>query len=143
VSIGAQTAAVQVATVAPGLFTLNSASLAAANLVQVGPGNVQTLESIFTTQNGSIVAVPISLSPATDQFYLILYGTGISGAGNNVTVTIHAINAPVTYAGPQGVIAGLDQVNVLLPVQLAGSGMVNVALTAAGIAANTVNILVQ
>jgi uncharacterized protein (TIGR03437 family) len=143
VSIGAQTAAVQIATVAPGLFSLNSASLAAANLVQVGPGNVQTLESIFTTLSGSIVPVPIDLSPATDQFYLILYGTGISGAGNNVTVTIHGINASVTYAGPQGVIAGLDQVNVLLPVQLAGSGTVNVVLTAAGISANTVNIVIQ
>jgi uncharacterized protein (TIGR03437 family) len=134
---------VQVATVAPGLFTLNGAGLAAANLVQVSPENVQTVESIFTTQNGSVVPAPISLSPATDQFYLILYGTGISGAGANVTVAIHGINAPVTYAGPQGAIAGLDQVNVLLPVQLAGSGTVGVVLTAAGIAANTVNIVIQ
>jgi uncharacterized protein (TIGR03437 family) len=143
VTIGPQTAAVQVATVAPGLFTLNGAGLAAANLVQVSPENVQTVESIFTTQNGSVVPAPISLSPATDQFYLILYGTGISGAGANVTVAIHGINAPVTYAGPQGAIAGLDQVNVLLPVQLAGSGTVGVVLTAAGIAANTVNIVIQ
>jgi uncharacterized protein (TIGR03437 family) len=104
---------------------------------------VQTVKSIFTTQNGATVATPISLSPATDQFYLILYGTGISGAGGNVTVTIHGISAVVTYAGPEEVIAALDQVNVLLPVQLAGSGTVNVVLTAAGVAANVVNIVIQ
>jgi uncharacterized protein (TIGR03437 family) len=142
VAIGAQTAAVQIANVAPGLFTLNGAGLAAANLVRVGPGNAQTFESIFTIQNGSPAAAPISLSPSTDQFYLILYGTGIRNAGGNVTAAIHGVNAPVTYSGPQGVIAGLDQVNVLLPQQLAGSGTVNVALTAGSIAANLVNITI-
>jgi hypothetical protein len=43
VTIGPQTATVQIATVAPGLFTLNSAGLAAAYVVRVGPGNVQTV----------------------------------------------------------------------------------------------------
>jgi uncharacterized protein (TIGR03437 family) len=60
-----------------------------------------------------------------------------------VTVAIQGINAPVGYAGPQGVIAGLDQVNVLLPPQLAGSGTVNIVLTAALKAANVVNIAIQ
>jgi uncharacterized protein (TIGR03437 family) len=143
VTIGAQTAAVQIAAVAPGLFTLNSAGLAAAYVVRVGPGNVQTMETIFTTQNGSAVAVPISLSPSTDQFYLILYGTGIRGAGSNVTVAIQGINAPVAYAGPQGATPGLDQVNVLLPPQLTGSGTVDIVLTAASKAANVVNIAIQ
>ena len=126
-----------------GLFTLNSAGLAAAYVVRVGPGNVQTMEPIFTTQNGSSVAVPINLSPSTDQFYLILYGTGIRGAGSDVTVAIRGINAPVAYAGPQGTIPGLDQVNVLLPPQLAGSGTVSIVLTAALKAANVVNIAIQ
>jgi uncharacterized protein (TIGR03437 family) len=143
VAIGTQTAVVQIAAVAPGLFTLNSAGLAAAYVVRVGPGGVQTVESIFTTQNGSYVAAPVSLEPSTDQFYLILYGTGIRGAGNNVTVAIRGINAPVMYAGPQGEFPGLDQVNVSLPQQLAGSGTVNIELTAALSAANIVNIAFQ
>ena len=143
VTIGEQTAAVQIATTAPGLFTLNSAGLAAAYVVRVGPGNVQTMEPIFTTQNGSSVAVPINLSPSTDQFYLTLYGTGIRGAGSDVTVAIRGINAPVAYVGPQGTIPGLDQVNVLLPPQLAGSGTVSIVLTAALKAANVVNIAIQ
>jgi uncharacterized protein (TIGR03437 family) len=104
---------------------------------------VQTVESIFTTQNGSYVAVPINLSPSTDQFYLILYGTGFRGAGSNVTVAIRGLNAPVAYAGPQGEIPGLDQVNVVLPQQLAGRGVANIVLMAASIGANVVNIAIQ
>jgi uncharacterized protein (TIGR03437 family) len=143
VTIGTQTAAVQIAAVAPGLFALNGTGLAAAYVVRVGPGYVQTLESIFTTLNGSYVAVPVNLTPSTDQFYLILFGTGIRGAGSDVTVAINGINAPVAYAGPQGEFSGLDQVNVLLPPQLAGSGTVNIVLSAASNAANVVNIAIQ
>jgi uncharacterized protein (TIGR03437 family) len=143
VSIGTQTAAVQIGAVAPGLFTLNSAGLAAAYVVRVDPGNVQTVEPIFSTQNGSNVAVPLSLSPAGDQFYLILFGTGIRGAGSKVSVTLNGINAAVAYAGPQGASGGLDQVDVLLPAQLAGSGTVKVVLTAGPVAANVVNFVVQ
>jgi uncharacterized protein (TIGR03437 family) len=140
VNIGSQAAALQVSAVAPGLFTLNGAGLAAANLVRVGPGNVQTAEPVFTGSGGSVMAVPISLGPSSDQFYLTLYGTGIRGAGGNVTVTINGINAPVTFAGAQGAVDGLDQVNVLLPQQLAGSGTVKVVLTANGSLANVVSV---
>jgi uncharacterized protein (TIGR03437 family) len=143
VAVGSQTAALQIAAIAPGLFTLNSAGLAAAYVVRVAPGNVQTVESVFATQNGANVAAPVSLSPSSDQFYLILFGTGIRGAGNNVTVAIQGINAPVTYAGPQGETDGLDQVNVELPPQLAGSGTVKIALSAGLSAANVVTITIQ
>jgi uncharacterized protein (TIGR03437 family) len=49
----------------------------------------------------------------------------------------------VTYAGPQGVFAGLDQVNVILPHSLAGSGEVTLQLSAMGIPANAVNLTIQ
>jgi uncharacterized protein (TIGR03437 family) len=144
VTIGSQSAALQIATVAPGLFALDTAGLAAAYTIVVGPGNTQTVAPIFAVQNGSIIAVPIALSQlSTDQVYLILYGTGIRGAGNNVTVAINGINAPVLYSGPQVQYADLDQVNVLLPPQLAGSSHANIVLSAAGITSNTVNVLIQ
>jgi uncharacterized protein (TIGR03437 family) len=53
------------------------------------------------------------------------------------------VEATVIYAGPQGGIAGLDQVNVLIPAQLAGSGTVNVVLTAAAIVANIAKITIK
>jgi len=136
VKIGSQTAAVQIEAVAPSLYELNVGGLAAAYAIANG-----AYESIFTSQNGSFVATPIKVS--SGEVYLILFGTGIRGAGSNVTVTIGGVNAPVTYAGPQGGTQGLDQVNVLIPAQLAGSGSVNVVLTAASIAANTVKIAIE
>ena len=136
VKIGSQTAAVQIEAVAPSLYELNVGGLAAAYAIANG-----AYESIFTSQNGSFVATPINVS--SSEVYLILFGTGIRGAGSNVTVTIGGVNAPVTYAGPQGGTQGLDQVNVLIPAQLAGSGSVNVVLTAASIAANTVKIAIE
>jgi uncharacterized protein (TIGR03437 family) len=131
VSIGTQTAALLISAIAPELYTLNSAGLAAAYVVRVSASGIQTEVS---------VSAPIDVS--SGQVYLILFGTGIRGAGSNVSVTIGGINAPVEYAGPQGVTPGLDQVNVLIPPQLAGSGIAKIVLTAASIAANAVNITV-
>src|SRR6266478_319800 len=67
--------------VTPSMFTLNADGRAAAYVVRVAPGNVQTIDSVFTEQGGRIVAKPIDLGPTTDQVYLILYGTGIRNAG--------------------------------------------------------------
>jgi uncharacterized protein (TIGR03437 family) len=143
VTIGTQSAALQIAATAPGLFTLNSSGLAAAYAIRVSTGGVQSVVSIFTEQGGSYVAVPIDVNQADGQVYLILYGTGIRGAGNNVTVTVGGINAQVIYSGPQGEFAALDQINVLLPSQLAGSGTANIVLTADGAVANAVNVAIQ
>jgi uncharacterized protein (TIGR03437 family) len=143
VTLGAQSAALEIAAVAPGLFSLNTAGLAAAYAIVVGPGNTQTVAAIFAVDDGVIVYVPIALSQlSAGQVYLILYGTGIRGA-NNVTVAINGIDAPVLYSGPQSQYGDLDQVNVLLPQQLAGSGLANIVLTAAGTASNTVNVLID
>jgi uncharacterized protein (TIGR03437 family) len=129
VTIGTQTAALLISAIAPELYTLNSAGLAAAYAIRVSAGGVQTLEPISS---------PIDLSAG--QVYLILFGTGIRGAVSSVGVTIGGVNAPVKYAGPQGVTPGLDQVNVLIPPQLAGSGTVKIVLTAGAVGANVVNI---
>jgi len=130
VSVGAQTSALLISAIAPELYALNSAGLAAAYVVHVA-GGVQTVQPVTT---------PIDLS--SGQVYLILFGTGIRGAGSNVSVTIGGINAPVSYAGPQGVTPGLDQVNVLIPAQLAGSGTVKIVLAAGTLQANVVNIAI-
>src|ERR1035438_6055892 len=93
---------------------------------------------------------PVNLGSSTDQAVLELFGTGIRGAGgaSNVTVTVGNTQGTVQYAGAQGGGAagsyyGLDQVNVLLPRSLLGSGTVNVVLTASGQTANTVTVDIQ
>lgn len=136
---------IQIAPVAPGLFELNSGALAAADVSIYHSDGTQTAEQVYTVNSaGAVVANPVSLGSSTDQAYLFLFGTGLAAAGTaGVTVSIGGTNAPVTYAGSQGGFAGLDQVNVQLPRSLAGSGNVTIQLTAAGIAANAVNITIQ
>jgi len=50
------------------------------------------------------------------------------------------VDLPVLYAGAQGTLAGLDQVNAQLPQSLAGRGEVDVMLTVDGKPANTVRV---
>jgi uncharacterized protein (TIGR03437 family) len=134
---------IQVAAVAPALFTLNGSSLAAAIAVRVAADGTQTSQAAFTLNSaGSFSANPISVG--SDPVYLTLFGTGLAAAGTQaVSATVAGVSASVVYAGPQGSFAGLDQVNILLPDSVAGKGNVNVQLTAAGIAANPVQITVQ
>ena len=137
------TAQVEIVPMAPGLFTENPAGLAAAYAIRVDAHGNQSYLPVFNVQNGSVVATPIDLGPATDQVYLILFGTGFDAALlDTVSVTIAGQAAQATYAGPQA-LTGLDQVNVLLPHQLAGSGNSPVELSIAGSKANTVHIAIQ
>ncbi len=135
----------QLGPVAPGMFTFNAAGLAAGSVLRVSGDGTQTPETFYQLDgSGAVVPVPINLGPDTDQVFLILYGTGFRAAGTaNTTVTIGGQNAQVSFSGPQGAFAGLDQVNVLVPPSLAGSGSVSIVLAASGQTANTVNISTQ
>ena len=91
------------------------------------------------------VAVPIDLSNASDQVFLVLFGTGIRNrsAAANVSVKIGGADSVVQFAGPQGGFPGLDQVNALLSQSLAGRGNVDVVMNVDGRAANTVSINIR
>ncbi|MGB9455823.1 MAG: FG-GAP-like repeat-containing protein [Bryobacteraceae bacterium] len=128
---------------APALFTVGSAGIAAAYAVRVGPGNVQTIEPVFTEQSGQIVPVPIDLT-SPGEVYLILFGTGFDAASAASTVVnVQGVSTFVSYAGSQQQYPGLDQVNLLLPLSLAGSGVVSVVLIVAGTPANIAYVTVQ
>jgi hypothetical protein len=141
----AQTQKVKLGPVAPGMFALNAAGLAAGSVLRVSGDGTQTAENLFQMDaSGNVVALPIDLGPPTDQVFLILFGTGFRAAGTaNTSLTIGGQSAQVSFAGPQGAFAGLDQVNVLAPRSLAGRGTVSIVLTASGQTANTVNISLQ
>lgn len=137
------TATFQIAPVAPALFELNAAGLAAAQVLLVSNG-VQTLENVYAVVGGQIVAQPVNIGSGADQAYLLLYATGLRAAGTSgVSVTVNGVSAPVLYAGNQGGFSGLDQVNVTLPASLAGAGSVAIRVQANGVAANPVNITVK
>ncbi|HLX07686.1 MAG TPA: hypothetical protein VKY89_07460 [Thermoanaerobaculia bacterium] len=125
--------------VAPGLFSANGSGSGLA------AGDWQRYTSSGQLLASNSLSVPIDFGNPTDQVYLILFGTGIRHVSSMsaVSVTVGGQAGQVTYAGAQGSYQGLDQVNVLLPHSLAGSGSVPVALTAAGVAANTVTVDIQ
>ena len=135
---------INIVTLAPGLYAANAngRDVAAADALRVLANNSQRFESIarFDTATNRFVAVPIDLGPATEQVFLVLYGTGLRNrsALAAVTAQIGGTSATVQYAGAQGSLFGLDQVNVLIPRALIGRGDVDVVVTLDGKTANTV-----
>jgi len=128
-----------IAATAPGLYTATSTGQ--------GPAAAQVTDGLTYTNTfqcisaGNCTLLPIDIS---SRPYLILYGTGIRGATQpNVSVKIGNIEASVTYSGAQGGYAGLDQVNVVLPVSLKGRGQVVVTVSADGQATNMGQLLFQ
>ena len=142
----AQSGPVVIAPAAPALFTMNQSGLAAAYVTNVATGGTLTNKPIFSFQNGVYTPIPIDVT--SGEAYLILFGTGIRNAGAiNVLVDTQVLEGQVlfpTYTGPQPTFPGLDQVNVLLPAILLGSGCVNLSLGAGGAPlSNTVYVCIQ
>lgn len=132
----------QVTAMAPAIYTLNAANLAAA-YVDCVTGSTQTLENPFQLSGGALVAQPVNLG-SCDESILLLFGTGMDTAqASGVQVIFGGTPGMVLWAGPQGTWPGLDQINVVIPKSLTGAGNVAVALSAGGIAANIVNITIQ
>ncbi|MDQ3009335.1 MAG: SBBP repeat-containing protein, partial [Acidobacteriota bacterium] len=145
VSIGT----VNITSVSPGLFTANASGtgLAAANVLRVKADSSQSFEPVgqFNPVTGSFSAIPIDLGPATDQVYLLLFGTGFRGNGglSNVIVKIGGMTGNVIYAGPQPDFVGLDQANVLIPRSLIGSGEVDVTMMIGTKTSNAIKIAIK
>ncbi|MGA2502146.1 MAG: Ig-like domain repeat protein, partial [Tepidisphaeraceae bacterium] len=128
----------------PGLFSQDSSGsgLAAGQYIVVHSDGSQTAPNQIAQYNSSTgqwVPVPIAAA-ATDQVYLVLYGTGIRYKPSNgsVTATVNGQSAPVAYAGPQAQYFGEDQVNLGPLTGLVGAGTVNVVVTVNGEPSNTV-----
>jgi uncharacterized protein (TIGR03437 family) len=139
---GTTDANVQIANIAPGIFTLTPAGLVAADVLVVAADGSQSFQSVYQV-GASNAVVPLPVNVSAGQVYLEIFGTGIRNA-KSVKATVGGHSVPVLSAGSQGVFIGLDQVNIgPLPSSLKGSGPTNIVLTADGEAANTVNITIQ
>jgi uncharacterized protein (TIGR03437 family) len=122
-SVEVQSIAPRVLEAAPGI--------SAGYLVRVRNGFESTEPIYLTDMDGNFKTIPIDLGPPDDQVYLSLFGTGWrsrTGALNGVRLVFSGndgaflYSEAAIYAGTQGEYAGVDQVNVLLPRFLAGSG---------------------
>jgi uncharacterized protein (TIGR03437 family) len=112
-------ALVTVAPVAPGIFTADAS----------GKGPPAGLTA------------PIEIGP--DGVAIALYGTGWRNASAPPVCLIAGQPVEVQYAGPQGDLPGLDQLNVLLPPALRGAGAVQLQLKVDGVPANPVTLTIR
>jgi len=121
---GTQTGSVTISTTAAaGLFSLTGAGTRDGAVVNALTGGLMN----FSTQTSN------------QPTYLELFATGLNSAPS---VTIGGVAAQVTFSGPAGWAAGLEQINVIVPSSVAGAGRVPVVITANGQASNTVQIVV-
>jgi uncharacterized protein (TIGR03437 family) len=139
----------QINDVSPGLFTANASGqgVPAAFAIQVKANGEQVFLPVaqFDTQQNRFLPVPLEVGAAGERLFLVLFGTGLrfrSGL-DKVTVKLGGVEAPIFFAGAQGQLDGLDQLNLEVPATLAGRGLVNVELSVDGQAANTVQIALK
>jgi uncharacterized protein (TIGR03437 family) len=141
---------VEVASTAPALYAANEngGGAAAALAVLQHPDGTQSTQLLFdpSLPAGQRVALPIDFGGPDDQLFLVLFGTGLRGESTlaNVRAVFRCgFPPPVTYAGPQGEFAGLDQVNIDLTLFkgiLKGQGEMGVVITVGEKVTNQVTI---
>ena len=136
---------VNVARVAPGIFTANAngAGVPAAAILRIKADGAQAYELIsrFDQASQKVVAVPIEPAVVNEQVFLVLYGTGMRyhGGLNGVSLNLGGTPVGTSYLGVSG-LAGLDQLNARLPASLAGRGEIDLVLSVDGKTANTVKL---
>lgn len=146
----AQTASVLLQNSAVGVFTsdstgtgpgaiLNGVTGAAAPFLVVTPQNggtdLRTRLAVYCT--GLRYAGNRSQDPSITNIASNVSAQGLDAAGNPYTFTVE-------YAGGSDpAFPGLDQVNIILPAQLDGAGVVTITLTAEGITSNPVTFQVN
>jgi uncharacterized protein (TIGR03437 family) len=128
----------------PGLFSVTASGSGQ------GAANVLRYKPRTTTPLIESAAAPIDLGISGDRVFLALYGTGLrnkTGPTENPTsVKAFLGGTPlnVIYAGAQGQLFGLDQINVELPATLAGrNGTLQLLLYVDGRVANTVTFPIK
>ncbi len=145
IGTGAQT----IAATSPGLFTASGdgRGAPAAILFRVYEDFSHTTEDLleFDAANSRWLSKVIDLGKEKEEVYLILFGSGVrfNSGLSSVSATIGGVPATVSFAGAQGSLIGLDQVNILIPRALIGRGEVEIGLHVGGIAVNPVRIRVK
>lgn len=136
-------ASIQVVAVAPGLFSANATGegVAAAAAIHIAADGAQTPVQALTGAN-PVQGLPLDLGSEGEQMVLLLFGTGFRGFTSSVEVTIGGVAATVVGVAAQPEFVGLDQLNVIVPRELAGRGEVEVRVTIDGKLANVVTIVI-
>lgn len=154
---GTSTGTLDVKAVAPAIFTANAngTGAPAAVILRVKANGAQSFETVsqFDAAAGLLRPRPIDLSPVGDRVFLLLFFTGTARAtdpnndGNrqeSVRLLLGGTAVTPDFAGAQGGLVGLDQMNVELPRSLIGLGRVSLSIgatgTGGGVSSNLVEI---
>ncbi len=134
---------VEVVPSVPAIFTNNAQGTGAA-------------AAMATPDGATFQSAPFDITIGGRPNYLLLFATGIrrattefpndtNGVAETVRATIEGQPANVLYAGAQGSLVGLDQLNIEFPASLAGRGArdVEVVVSVNGVEANRVTVRVK
>lgn len=131
---------------APGIFSARATGLGAAAAQTTFDGAVY--QNTFKADGSEN---EISAGTKERPNILVLYTTGIrntpaanptdgNGVAEAVTVRIQGVPATVLFAGPSPDLQGTDQINAIIPPELAGLGSVNIRIRANNRDSNTVTL---
>jgi len=141
------TGVVSLETVAPALFTAGASGVGApaAWALNIAADGKQTLLPVVDCGSGACEPGWIDVGAAGERVFLLLFGTGLRGrtSTDGVVATIGNRKIPVMAAVAQSEYAGLDQVNVELPPDLAGAGLVDLLITGDGVQSNRVKLRIR
>jgi uncharacterized protein (TIGR03437 family) len=133
-----RTGSVTIVRAAPGIFTAraNGAGTPAGFATSNGTDLIPLANADFS---------PRELEPGTRErrVFLVLFGTGWrhtpaanpndeNGVAEAITATVQGVPATVVFAGAAPGLPGVDQINLVVPPELAGIGLVRLRVTAAG-----------
>lgn len=142
----ARRATIEIAPVAPSLFTANANGRGAPAAYVAVSGTAGEPRWAFRcgSEPGKCEPAVIPASTGAASAVIVLFGTGIrNAAASTVSVSVCGQTLRPTYSGAQGTYPGLDQVNVVLPQSLRGCGASTLTLTAGGIRANPVDVVIE
>lgn len=139
------TGAFSIVRAAPGVFSAKATGQGVAAAQTTFDGMV--FQNVF---NPDGTERDVDAGTKTRPNILVLYVTGIrnapaqtpgdsNGVAEAVTVKIQGVPCQVPFAGPQGFV-GLDQINVIIPPELAGLGSVRIVVSVNGRTSNTVTM---
>lgn len=141
-----RTGTVTIVRAAPGIFTAQANG-------QGAPAGFATSDGVNLTTLANPDGSPREVSAGTRERpnILVLFGTGWrntpaanpsdgNGVAEAITVTVQGVPASVPFAGGVAGLPGVDQINVVVPPELAGLGLVRVKVTAAGRSGNSITV---
>lgn len=140
---------ITIADVAPALFTADASGrgLPTGLIFRVKADGAQVYEPLaqFNSTTRKFDPVAIDVRNPKEQVFAVLFGTGFRyrRAPQALRATVGGLDVPITFAGKQGGLLGVDQVNLLLPSQLAGRGDAEIQLFVDGKAANPVRVQIR